>query len=88
MPESRTNGPSPRAELPKLALLAATLAILGGIVLLSPGGAIGFMQSVVEDLNVFSISVLAVLIGVVFVLLQRLGVSFSYVEEIGSVNAY
>lgn len=65
-----------------LALIAAQCAIVG----LWPGGAIGFMQSIVEDINLFAILVLVGLIASVFVLLVRKGMSFGYPEEIAQAG--
>jgi hypothetical protein len=63
-------------------LLGGVLALLVAVLVLSPTGFLGFMHSV-EEANLFSISILASLIGIVFVLLHKFGLSFGYVEEIG-----
>jgi hypothetical protein len=63
-------------------VLAGALVLLVAILLFSPTGLVGFMQSV-EETNLISVSILASLIGIVFVLLHKFGFTFGSVEEIG-----
>ena len=67
----------------EVALLGAILVSLVTILVLSPAGVFGFMHSVGET-NLFSIAIIVSLIGILFVLLNRIGFSFGYVEEINS----
>jgi hypothetical protein len=64
----------------------ASLAVLGGGIAVSPDGAIDFLQSV-EEGNSLSVLVLALLIGAIFVVLHRLGMSFGSAEKIGPHEA-
>jgi hypothetical protein len=65
----------------QVVLLSGVLVCLVAIMALSPMGVFGFMHSV-EETNLVSIAILASLIGVIFVLLHRAGLSFGYVEEV------
>lgn len=50
---------------------------------MNPGGLMGFFQGISEERNLVSIGILAAFIGVLFVLLQRVGLVFSYEDDIG-----
>jgi hypothetical protein len=63
------------------ALLLVIMALTAVYVSVSPSGFLGFMKSV-ERADIFSISVLASLIALVFVLLNKSGFSFSQLDEI------
>ena len=60
----------------------ASLAVLCGAVVVFPDGAIDFLQSV-ENGNSLSVLALALLIGAIFLVLHRLGMSFGSAEKIG-----
>lgn len=66
--------------------LAVALGVLGGIIIAWSGGVMGFLQEIDERSNPVAILAMASLIGVIFVLLIRIGVSLTYVEEIGTAK--
>ena len=83
MPEQSGSIASKSTRQREIALLAGLICVLSSIIAFSPVGVVGFMESV-EESNVFSIAILASLIGLVFVLLHKSGVSFGYPHEIES----
>jgi hypothetical protein len=64
----------------------ASLAVLCGATAVSPDRAIDFLQSV-ENGDSLSVLALALLIGAVFLVLHRLGMSFGSAEKIGPPEA-
>lgn len=61
--------------------LVAAMVALVGLMAASPSGMFGFLQSV-EEANVLSVSILVSVIGILFILLHRLGMSFGEAEKI------
>jgi hypothetical protein len=67
--------------------LVVVLGVLCGIIIAWSGGVMGFLQEIDERSSPVAIITMASLIGVIFILLIRIGVSLTYVEEIGASNA-
>lgn len=67
-------------------MLGAGALALFAVIATWSGGVTGFMHGVAEELNLTAIAVLVSLIGTVFVLLHRLGLSIGYADEIDSVK--
>ncbi|MGI0025036.1 MAG: hypothetical protein ACREA4_07825 [Nitrososphaera sp.] len=83
-PRSQDGSGKPTPPLRRQVLvLAAVLAILATAIAMSPGDLMGFFQGISEERNLVSIGILATFIGVLFVLLQRVGLVFSYEDDIG-----
>jgi uncharacterized protein involved in response to NO len=81
MQDQRESRHNPQRSILVIGLLVAALVALVGFMATSPSGMLGFLQSV-EEANVFSISVLVSVIGIVFILLHRSGMSFGEAEKI------
>jgi hypothetical protein len=67
--------------------LVVVLGVLCGIIIAWSGGVMGFLQEIDERSSPVAIITMASLIGIIFILLIRIGVSLTYVEEIGASKA-